>query len=44
LADAAVREKMQAMAQRRVLSWVVVGLIVAVAAVATPFILKKLRG
>jgi hypothetical protein len=35
---------MMAMAQKRVLSWVVLGLIVAVAAAATPFIIKKLRG
>lgn len=32
------------MAQKRVVSWVLLGLIVAVAAAATPFILKKLRG
>mgnify|MGYP006877930655 FL=1 len=35
---------MALMAQKRVLSWVILGLIVAAAAAATPFILKRLRG
>lgn len=32
------------MAQKRVLNCVILGLLVAAAAAATPFILKKLRG
>jgi hypothetical protein len=32
------------MAQKRVLHWVILGLIVAAAAAVTPFIVRKLRG